>query len=78
MLSYAGDNALNCIYDFFSTSAINIGVRTDIKVVKRKGKSLIDLSLRAEGMGAFRKFLGSESTTPRRDDRGGHRQIPVR
>lgn len=72
VLSYSTlDNPLNGIYDAFSTSSLTAGLRTDVKLVKRKGKSLLTLSLRGDYVGAFQKMLGSESTSkllPHRDE----------
>lgn len=71
VLSYADDNPLNGVYDFFSTSAINIGLRTDIKVIKRKGKSFIDLSLRAEYVRFWQNLTADSASSnllPHRDE----------
>lgn len=57
------DNPLNGIYDAWSNSTLTAGLRTDIKLVKRKGKSLITLSLKGDYVNAFQGLTGNETTS---------------
>lgn len=56
--SYAEDKPLNGIYRLQMEYAINWGLRTDIVLLKIKDREILNLSLRAEKVGAMEKLLG--------------------
>jgi hypothetical protein len=68
-LSYGDDQPMNGIFRMKSNTAILIGGRVDLKIVKLHDHSFITLSLRGENVGFMRTYISSDPyLLPLRDE----------